>query len=113
MCTQQQLSDIMRQLIQAAHGVLGEYVQEVILFGSYARNEAEEGSDVDVMLLLDMPREQIPAYRRSIAQIAGELLCEHGVVVSPVLESKAFFDRNRAVYPFFRNVDREGIRYVA
>ena len=38
---------------------------------------------------------------------------EYGVVVSPLLESEAFFARNRTTYPFFRNIDREGIRYVA
>ena len=74
---------------------------------------AEEDSDVDVMILLDLPREQLPAHRRAAARIAADLLDEYGVVVSPLLESEAFFARNRTTYPFFRNIDREGIRYVA
>lgn len=113
MCTKQQLSEIMQQLIQATTALFGDAVKEVILFGSYARNEADDGSDIDVMVLLDLPREQLPVHRRQVAQIAGDLLCEHGVLVSPVLENKAFFDRNCTLYPFFQNVNREGVRYVA
>lgn len=113
MCTKQQLSEIMQQLVQASRSAFGASVKEVILFGSYARGEAGDDSDIDVMVLLDMPREQIPLQRRKAAQIAGNLLDEHGVVVSPLLESKEFFERNRALHPFYKNVDREGIRYVA
>lgn len=113
MCTKQELSAIMHQLVQAAYAMYGEKVQEIILFGSYARNEADDESDIDVMILLNIPREEIPYLRRKAAQIAGELLCEHGLVVSPILESKAFFDRNRLMYPFFKHIDQEGIRYVA
>ena len=113
MCTKQQLSEIMQQLIQASRSVFGAYIKEIILFGSYARGEEGDDSDIDVMVLLDMPREQIPMQRRKAAQIAGDLLDEHGVVVSPLLESKEFFERNRDQLPFYKNVDREGIRYVA
>lgn len=113
MCTKQQLSEIMQQLIQASRSVFGASIKEIILFGSYARGEEGDDSDIDVMVLLDMPREQIPMQRRKAAQIAGDLLDEHGVVVSPLLESKEFFERNRDQLPFYKNVDREGIRYVA
>ena len=109
MCTEQQLALVMRQVVEAAKAAFGASVRQVILFGSYARGAAEEDSDVDVMIL----REQLPAHRRAAARIAADLLDEYGVVVSPLLESEAFFARNRATYPFFRNIDREGIRYVA
>ena len=113
MCTEQQLALVMRQVVEATKAVFGASVRQVILFGSYARGAAEEDSDVDVMILLDLPREQLPAHRRAAARIAADLLDEYGVVVSPLLESEAFFARNRATYPFFRNIDQEGIRYVA
>ena len=113
MCTEQQLALVMRQVVEAAKAAFGASVRQVILFGSYARGAAEEDSDVDVMILLDLPREQLPAHRRAAARIAADLLDEYGVVVSPLLESEAFFARNRTTYPFFRNIDQEGIRYVA
>ena len=65
MCTEQQLALVMRQVVEAAKAAFGASVRQVILFGSYARGAAEEDSDVDVMILLDLPREQLPAHRRA------------------------------------------------
>lgn len=113
MCSQQQLTGIIERLIGDAKAIFGDSIHEVILYGSYARQDADDESDIDIMVLLDLPREQLPVYRRSLAEISGNLLFEFGVVVSPVLESKAFFERNRETYPFFRNVDQEGVRYAS
>ena len=113
MCSTQQLSGMMAQLIEGVKQLFGDADMEVILYGSYARQEADDDSDVDVMVLLDVPREQLPSYRRELARIAGDLLYDYGVVISPVLENRAFFERNRNTYPFFRNVDKEGIRYAS
>lgn len=113
MCTQSQLNEIMQTLIAEVAAMSGNRLRETILFGSYARQDADDESDVDVMLLMDIPREQLLNFRRPLAEIAGLLLCEHGVVVSPVMENADFFSRNIAHYPFFMNVDREGIRYAA
>lgn len=113
MCSKQQLAQIMQELARNVHGLFGDAASELILFGSYARNEAEDASDIDVMVLVDLSREKLPKYRRKMAEIAGNLLYEHEVVVSPLLESKAFFERHRHSYPFFHRIDQEGIRYVA
>lgn len=113
MCSAQQLGQVMNRLIGDVKKLFDYADMEVILYGSYARQEADEDSDVDVMVLLDMPREKLPAYRRNMAKIAGDMLFDYGVVVSPVLENRTFFERNRETYPFFRNVDREGIRYAS
>ena len=113
MCSSQQLLQMMNRLICEVKELFNHVDMEVILYGSYARHEANEDSDVDVMVLLDMPRENLLAYRRDVARIAGNMLFDYGVVVSPVLENKDFFERNRETYPFFRNVDKEGVRYAS
>ena len=113
MCSQPQLERIIQELIQAVETICGARLCEAILFGSYARQDADDESDIDVMLLMDIPREELVQYRRALAEIAGALLCEHHIVVSPVMENADFFARNKALYPFFRNIDREGVRYAA
>ena len=45
-------------------------LQKIILFGSYARGEATEQSDVDLLVVADTdltPRERFPAVRRLLA----------------------------------------------
>lgn len=113
MCSQPQLEQIMQELIQAVEAMRGARLCETILFGSYARQDADEESDIDVMLLMDIPREELVQYRWALAEVAGAMLCEHSIVVSPVMENADFFARNKALYPFFMNINREGVRYAA
>ena len=108
----QPLEQIMDRVATETRGVFGISLQALILFGSYARQEADAESDIDIMLLLDLPHEQIPSYRRAVAEISARILYEYGVVISPILENVEFFERNRETYPFFRNVYQEGIWYA-
>ncbi len=100
--------------------ILGELCAEVasvfpgekidpVLFGSYARGEADEGSDIDVLLLVDTPREQIARRHRHIGNIAAELLLKHDVLVSPIVENRSYFLSNVDLLPFYRNIQKEGV----
>ncbi len=87
--------------------------EEMILFGSFARGDNEEGSDIDIMLLVDASREEIASKNWQIGDAAAELLLMYGVVVSPIVENREYFQKNLNYLPFFRNVDQEGVRLLA
>ena len=53
---------------------------EAILFGSYARGDAEEDSDIDVMILLDASREEIAARNWETCDIAADLSIDYDVI---------------------------------
>ena len=54
----------------------GKRYRGLVLYGSYARGEADEGSDVDVLLLLEGP-----------VAMVGEILCMEHVVWPISLEA--------------------------
>ncbi|MCR5482013.1 MAG: nucleotidyltransferase domain-containing protein [Clostridia bacterium] len=83
---------------------------EAILFGSYARGDADEGSDVDVLVLLDSTKEMIAQKEWEVGNIAGDILLNYGVLVSPVVENRKYYIENSSFLPFFRNIEREGVR---
>jgi len=60
-------------------------LRDLRLFGSYARGEAREDSDVDVLVVLDrVDRED----DRHVTDLAADLIWElHGVVISPLVVS--------------------------
>ena len=109
MCTQNELLQIVRQLRERLTQVFGDARFDVILFGSYARGDAEEGSDIDLMFLVDSSRQTIAEKHWQIGEAAAEVLLDHGIVVSPIVENRAYFHNNASVLPFFRNVQREGV----
>ena len=86
---------------------------EAILFGSYARGDADSGSDIDVLFLVDASRQDISDRNWQIGDLAAELLLEHGIVVSPLVENREYFNRNLQLFPFYRSIEREGVRISA
>ncbi len=49
----EELSALLEKLSRGLKDLYGERYQGLVLYGSYARGEADEGSDVDVLLLLE------------------------------------------------------------
>ena len=113
MCSQNEVLTIISQLYKRLADIFPQEQFDVILFGSYARNDADEGSDIDVMFLVDSSRQTIAERHWQIGEAAAELLLSFGVVVSPTVENREYFYTNADILPFFRNVQREGVRISA
>ena len=86
---------------------------DIILFGSYARNEETDESDIDVIYLVDASKATISDRNWQIGEAAADLIMEYGVVISPIVENREYFQRNADVLPFFANIRREGVRISA
>ena len=86
---------------------------DAILFGSYSRGDAEFGSDIDVLLLVDSSREAIAEKNWQIGEIASVLFMDYGVMVSPIVENRKYYQDRIDLLPFFGNIDREGVKLSA
>ena len=110
MCAGQDVTAIVSELSRRIALLFPQDRIEAILFGSYARGDADSGSDIDVLFLVDASRQDISDRNWQIGDLAAELLLEHGIVVSPFVENREYFNRNLRVFPFYRNVAHEGVR---
>jgi len=84
---------------------------EMILFGSRARGDAHEGSDWDILILLDKDRinkEDYDLYSYPFRELGWEL----GQFINVVLITKKRWQED-AASPFHENVTEEGIRLWA
>ena len=90
MLSQNEIQEIVHQLCQNLDQIFPNQKKDIILFGSYARGEAEYGSDIDLMILIDTDRNQIMSKNREIGEAAGELLLKYGVLVSPNNQALSF-----------------------
>lgn len=113
MCSQSVLQRIVYELSGKLREIFPERPMDFILFGSYARHDADEGPDVDIMILVDASREEIRAKGWSIGEAAGDLLLDFGVVVSPVVENREYFLSTADYLPFFKSIKREGVQMSA
>lgn len=77
------LEEILRDLDGGLRDLYGKRYRGLVLYGSQARGEADEGSDVDLLLLLEEPVEVGREIRRSSGLVAS-LALEAGLVLSLV-----------------------------
>ncbi len=113
MRTMQEVNKIIEELCVSMASLFPQDQIEAILFGSYARGSAEPGSDIDVLILVDASRQDISARNWQVGDLAAEFLLDYGIVISPIVENRDYFNRNVNVLPFYRTVVQEGVRVGA
>lgn len=84
----------------------GDRLDRVVLYGSHARGEATEGSDVDLLLVLDG---EVRAGREidALADLVWDLLVAHGVLVSVHPVSVEDYESRQS--PLLINARRDGV----
>jgi predicted nucleotidyltransferase len=83
-------------------------ITKVILFGSKARSQSEEYSDVDLILLTQKPKTKQD--RKYLSQESAEVNILHGVTLSCMYYNEQDSVKGENINPLFKqNVDREGI----
>lgn len=112
MPTNQEVEKIVEELCGSVTSLFPQTKIDAILFGSYARGDAESGADIDVLILVDASRQDISARNWQVGNLAAELLLDYGVVVSPIVENRDYFSKSVDALPFYRNVEREGMPCV-
>lgn len=113
MFTSQEVAKIVAKLRGGIAQLFPQNNIETILFGSYARGDADLGSDIDVLFLVDESRQNISSLNWKAGNLAAEFLLDYGVVVSPIVENREYFNANLRLFPFYRSIDSEGVRISA
>ena len=112
MCTKNEAMIILREVYEGCLAVFGD-VKAAYLYGSYARGDYHEESDVDILLTVEQPQSVISAHRSDIAELSSDLSLEHDITVSISVKPAEQFERLIDVLPFYQNVVREGIKYAS
>ena len=105
----EELNSLLLPFISKLHDLLGNHLNDVILYGSYARNEAEEGSDIDLMVLVDLSDEEIIKFRSKVYDCAGDVFVKENIMLSPVIQNKTLFKNSLDSLPFYQNIINDGI----
>jgi predicted nucleotidyltransferase len=100
------IQDILSALQSRFSELYGKRLIHLVLYGSQARGEAESGSDIDVLVVLQGPVDAGLEISRT-GEIVAELSLIHDVAIACVLmEEDRYLHRQGS---FLRNVRREGI----
>lgn len=112
MCTKTQLDTIISQIVAFSKDLFGEKFKSVILYGSYARGDYDEESDIDIMIMVDLSRNELRKYRSKISAFFSDLNLANGVFLTSKLQSLSYFNEWKDAMPFYQNVMKEGVLYA-
>jgi predicted nucleotidyltransferase len=97
---------LMKELKEGLIRIYGDQLKAVYLYGSYARGDYRQGSDVDVMVLLKDFKDYWKEYMRS-SDYVSDISLKYDVTVSYILIKEVQW--KEADKPVLRNIRREGL----
>ncbi|MBI2758034.1 MAG: nucleotidyltransferase domain-containing protein [Chloroflexi bacterium] len=97
---------LLKELKEGLNRLYGERLKGLYLYGSYARGDYKEGSDLDVLLVLD-DFERAPIELTRTDDLVGDLSLTHEITISLMFMREK--DWLTADKPLLRNVRAEGV----
>ena len=100
-------SAVVAEFSARVRACFGPRVARLVVFGSHARGEATEDSDVDVLVIID---NLTSADAREIDAVVGDILTRTDVLLSPLpLSTERFGELRARERRLVAEIDREGI----
>lgn len=105
------IDKIIQEFTTKVNELLGDRVKRIILYGSYARGDFNESSDIDIMILTDLTDAEIIEDREKVWDIAYDMEWDNNfdITISPLVKNIDKFNYWLEALPFYMNVQREGV----
>ena len=84
----QTIQTLLIKYLQEIRKIYGTHLKKVILYGSYA---------------------EMDAYADQLSELGFEYNVDYDIWMMPVVKNKQHFEKWAEVYPFYANVQREGV----
>ena len=97
---------LFKSFVDETKKIYADNLKAIILYGSVARDEARDDSDVDIAILVDSDEEGM--YDR-ILDVVVNIELKYNLVISVVLIEVDRFKKWGDVLPFYKNIKKEGI----
>lgn len=105
----QTMLGLMEKYIDEIKKIYCSHLRKVILYGSYARGDFRADSDVDIMILLDLSDLELKAYSQKLSYMTYDFNLDNDLDIKPIAKSETHFKKWIANYPFYANINKEGV----
>lgn len=95
------------EMCEAFGEIYGDSIAEIVLYGSYARGEESEESDIDMAIVLK--EGQTEEQYDKMSDLVVDYQLDLGTTLSVISIEQREYAEWRTTLPFYRNIDKEGI----
>lgn len=100
---------VIEQFAKDVRAVFKDSLYQIILYGSYARGDYRDNSDIDIMILTSLSEQEIKGIENTIYDIAYEYQLSDEVMISVNIKNVEHFNYWLGALPYYDNVRKEGI----
>ena len=109
MYTETKLEKIKNEISNDIKDAMGSKLHKIILYGSYARGDYNDDSDIDIMVLADIEEDKMSVFRDKVNEVASRVSLEYDALVTISIKNKHLFYSRLGILPFYQNVINEGV----
>jgi len=109
MCTSAQLNDVSSRVVEIYKRVFGDSIIRIVIYGSYARGNFDDQSDVDFAAIVKGDRMELQEKLKTVWEESALIGVDNDVVVSPTVIPYEEFERYKEKLPYYRNIAQEGM----
>ncbi|MDR1819216.1 MAG: nucleotidyltransferase domain-containing protein [Methanobrevibacter sp.] len=81
-------------------------IEKIILYGSVAREEDNENSDIDLLIVTDGSNDEF--IKEEVSNKAWEVLLKDGEYISLIFKTNSYFQKHKK-HSFISNVIKDGV----
>ena len=104
--------NILKNFVDKMEKLFGKSLKKLILYGSYARGDYKENSDIDIMILTSMSDDEIRDIENQVYDIAYDYQLSDNVMISVNIKNADNYNYWLGALPYYDNVEKEGVVLV-
>lgn len=105
----EELKSLINTYVNNVRNIYGSHLRNIILYGSYARGDFNEYSDIDIMILVDLNDMDIKKYGDVLSDMTFDYNLDNDLDIKPIAKNETHFNKWVGTYPFYSNVRKEGV----
>lgn len=102
------LEIICQKVVDCYKKIYGDKIRAIYLYGSYARGDFDEDSDIDFAAIVKGEREELQKKRYQLWDYTNNVDLDYDVLISPKVIPANEFDKYSPEVPYYRNILKEG-----
>lgn len=104
---------LLMKYVNEVQKIYGGHLKQIILYGSFARGDYKENSDIDIMILVDLSDEEIKNYSEELSEVTFDMNLDNDIMIMPIVKNEIHFEYWLEVNPFYINIKNEGVSLYA
>ena len=104
------MEEICRRVVEAYRKAYGDDIEAIYLYGSYARGDFDEDSDIDFAAIVKGDMSDAYEKSKQILSYTLKMDLELDIITSPMIISSKIFNEYKNEVGYYGNIFKEGIR---